>query len=50
MAERIEVTVEEAEADFERLLKLALQGEQVVILREDGFCVQLVPNIKDKNG
>lgn len=42
MAERIEVTVEEAQVDFERLLEAALTGVGVVIASKDGFRAALV--------
>ncbi|MFC6639361.1 hypothetical protein GV827_11210 [Sulfitobacter sp. JBTF-M27] len=42
MVERIVMTVEEAQAGFERLVDAVLRGVEVVIVREDGFRVELV--------
>jgi len=50
MAERIEVTVEQAQSDFERLLEVVSGGVEVVIVREDGFRVELVPADKVETG
>ena len=42
MTERNEVTVAEAQVEFERLLDAVLRGAEVVIVREDGFEAEMV--------